>query len=483
MCRKFDLNIEKILDNWEIYHAIREIISNALDEMVLTQTPMINIYKDSNELWHIKDFGRGLKYQHLTQNENEEKKTCKDVIGKFGVGLKDALAVLYKNDVSVTILSQYGDITLEMCEKEGFADTFTLHAVINTASDSNRIGTEFILGVSDNDIVKAKSLFLIFSDKTCLEQTCYGEIYERISKDCACIYVHGVKIAEESNYLYDYNITHTNSALEKSLNRERSAVGRTAYSDIIKKILLRSQNDFVMKMLISELKKIPNGTNCDEISLTDIQIHAIKTYNEQKNLVFISTYDAFDMSNNDKEKIQESGREIVIIPNNIFEKIKNMMDDSGKEIGTFDTVIKEYNNRFQYHFVDEKDLTPSEQEIFSLKEFIFSIYGNTKYKNKILISTNINEMLSGDILGVYDPTLDSIIIKRDCLKSVTIFSNILFHELIHATAGYPDNDRRFENVLGEIIGNLSNLIITTTSQQVILNRHKKKNIFNLFKRK
>ena len=43
MYRKFDLNIEKILDNWEIYHAIREIISNALDEMTLTQTPMINI--------------------------------------------------------------------------------------------------------------------------------------------------------------------------------------------------------------------------------------------------------------------------------------------------------------------------------------------------------------------------------------------------------------------------------------------------------
>ncbi len=27
--RRFDLNIEQILDNWEIYHAIREIIANA----------------------------------------------------------------------------------------------------------------------------------------------------------------------------------------------------------------------------------------------------------------------------------------------------------------------------------------------------------------------------------------------------------------------------------------------------------------------
>ena len=36
--KEFDLNIEKILENWENYHAIREIIANALDEQVLTNT-------------------------------------------------------------------------------------------------------------------------------------------------------------------------------------------------------------------------------------------------------------------------------------------------------------------------------------------------------------------------------------------------------------------------------------------------------------
>ena len=45
MTRKFDLNIEKILDNWDVYHAIREIIANALDEQVLTRTPDVEIFK------------------------------------------------------------------------------------------------------------------------------------------------------------------------------------------------------------------------------------------------------------------------------------------------------------------------------------------------------------------------------------------------------------------------------------------------------
>jgi hypothetical protein len=36
--KKFDLNIEKILENWDRKHAIREIIANALDEQKLTNS-------------------------------------------------------------------------------------------------------------------------------------------------------------------------------------------------------------------------------------------------------------------------------------------------------------------------------------------------------------------------------------------------------------------------------------------------------------
>ena len=43
--KEFDLNIEKILESWEVYHAIREIIANALDEQILTNTKDIVIKK------------------------------------------------------------------------------------------------------------------------------------------------------------------------------------------------------------------------------------------------------------------------------------------------------------------------------------------------------------------------------------------------------------------------------------------------------
>jgi Holliday junction resolvasome RuvABC ATP-dependent DNA helicase subunit len=43
--RNFDLNIEKVLEGWETCHAIREIIANALDEQILSQTEDIQIFR------------------------------------------------------------------------------------------------------------------------------------------------------------------------------------------------------------------------------------------------------------------------------------------------------------------------------------------------------------------------------------------------------------------------------------------------------
>jgi hypothetical protein len=44
--RSFDLNIEEVLENWEVEHAIREVIANALDEQVISRTAEIEISKD-----------------------------------------------------------------------------------------------------------------------------------------------------------------------------------------------------------------------------------------------------------------------------------------------------------------------------------------------------------------------------------------------------------------------------------------------------
>ena len=66
----FDLNIDRVLQHWTVPFAVRELIANALDEATLTGTADPVIEQDDDGHWHIRDFGRGLRYGHLTQNES-----------------------------------------------------------------------------------------------------------------------------------------------------------------------------------------------------------------------------------------------------------------------------------------------------------------------------------------------------------------------------------------------------------------------------
>jgi len=220
--KKFDLNIEKVLEHWEIHHAIREIIANAIDEQQLTNTEEIEIFKDKKNNWHIRDYGRGIKYTHLTQKENDEKlKNSDKVIGKFGVGLKDALATFNRKNIPITIISKFGKITTAKSPKHDFSNIATLHALIEEPEDTKFIGTEVILeNCKDEHIDAAKNFFLMFSDEKLLEKTNVGEVY--IKGKTPRIYIGGLLVAEEENFLFSYNITSITKVMRKALNRERT---------------------------------------------------------------------------------------------------------------------------------------------------------------------------------------------------------------------------------------------------------------------
>ncbi len=164
MVQAFDLNVEKVLEHWSPAHALREVIANALDEHALAgQADLPQIVKDDAGVWHVRDFGRGLRYQHLTQNESAEKRTSDVVVGQFGVGLKDALATFHRNGIGVRISSPHGTIGLVEQSKHGFGDVVTLHALVDVPADID--GTDVALaGISDAAVAEAMAFFLVFDD-------------------------------------------------------------------------------------------------------------------------------------------------------------------------------------------------------------------------------------------------------------------------------------------------------------------------------
>lgn len=461
--KEFDLNIEKILENWEVYHAIREIIANALDEQILTNTKDISICKTNDGCWHIIDYGRGLNYHHLTQNENEEKLTNDRLIGRFGVGLKDALATLYRHGIKVQIISKFGNITLKESSKSGFDDIVTLHAEIIPSQNPNIVGTDFcLLGCTVEDIDKAKSLFLNFSGKQILEKNTYGEVIENTT-DTADIYINGVKVAEEPNFLFSYNITSLTAQLKKALNRERTNVGRSAYTGRIKDILKACSSETVINALVDDLQQFGTGNRHDELSWNEISMHAsVKMSQRHKDTTFVTTSDLQDNPSL-IDMMRRSGHNPVVLPDSVISKMDdyNTGAKNGETLTTTSQYLKEEQERFEPIPVDISTLTEQEKKIYNKTGDILKLIGGVpKDIREIIIVEKIYESeLFDETLGLWVPSENKILIKRNQLESIKQYSGTLLHECAHSISGEGDVNRNFELKLTEIIGIISSKLV------------------------
>ncbi len=452
--RKFDLNIEKILEDWEAYHAIREVIANAIDEQILTCTRDVQIFEDSVGKWHIRDFGRGLRYEHLTQKENEEKLRNPHVIGKFGIALKDALATFDRKGVRVEIRSKYGDITLGRSQKYDFEDVVTLHAYIAPPWDPTLIGTEFILdGVSDADIEKAKDLFLVFSGERRIEKTEYGEVLEKKGEQ-ARIYINGVRVAEEDNFIFSYNITSLTQKIRKALNRERANVGRSAYSDRVKSILLACKSKEIADRLVDDLTNYVTGQMHDELTWIDVQEHAVKILNSLEKVVFLTPEElirATDMV----DEARSGGYRIVTITESLKSKVYGQKDAHGNTIRDLSQFYSEYSESFEFRFMEPDNLRNEERKVFDMTESIFRLVGGRpKRIREVKISETVRKEIGSFVgaNGLWDAVNQRIIVKRSQLRSLQDYSGTLLHETAHARSGASDGSRDFEMELTALLG-------------------------------
>lgn len=453
--RKFDLNIDKILEDWNVEHAIREIIANAIDEQKITSTQDVIIEKCGESCWSIRDFGRGIRYEHFVQNESMEKQSQQGIIGKFGIGLKDALATFDRHHVKVKIYSQFGDIRIERLTKGGFDDIITLHAIIEEPSKSQMKGTEFIIdGISNEDMRKAKAFFLEYSNSKILEKTKIGDIVERIPGLPAYIYVNGVKIASEDNFLFSYNITTLNTSLRKALNRERTNVGRTAYTPSVRNMLLESQNESVIDALSKDLQSFSRGTSHDELKWTDVQIHTSRLLNKRENVVFVTSQQMLEK--NDIVHEAERASQIIVIPENLQNKLNKANEETGTEtIKTIEVFVKERSANFEYEFVNVNNLSMTERANYELLDTILnSIGGKPVIVKQILISEKMqnDNVTFLPVSGLWDSGNERIIIKRSILNNLDDFVGTLLHELAHAKSGCTDATRGFESQLTNFLG-------------------------------
>lgn len=453
----FDLNIERILEGWDVHHALREVIANALDEQALTRTRDISIAKDASGEWHIRDYGRGLKYEHLTQNEDKEKLTnASKVVGKFGVGLKDALATLYRRHVDVTIASKHGDIVLEVAPKHGFSDVMTLHAVIKRPRDSAFVGTDFrFQKVADSQIDQAKGFFLRFSGEPVLDSTKYGQILCRAPVGKARIYVKGLLVAEEENFAFSYNITSLTAQMNRALNRERTNVGRTAYADRVKAVLLASTSGDVAETLAEDLTRMERGTSHDEVkSWADVAVHACQILNASRKVVFVSA-EQRTLAPDAVDQAIKDGYKAITVPENLRDRLHGAVDIRGNAVRDLSQYEREFAGSFEFKFIERTKLSAAERRILDLHRKIAGLVGGLPRQVKeVRISETMRPDFSSrfDAVGLWEPEKHRIVVKRSQLRSLEAFAGTLLHEITHASTGRIDVTREFEEGLTGALG-------------------------------
>ena len=453
--KPFDLNMEEVLENWEVFHAIREIIANALDEQLMTDTQKIEIYQ-TDIGWGVRDFGRGIQIEHFTQNENPEKyEGPEGIIGKFGVGLKDALATFHRNGINPVIKSRFGTYTLETQSKEGFDDINTLHVMYDD-SELEIQGTDFFLeGVTSDQIIQAKDLFLKFKDATEIEHTKYGSIIEAPEGGPNRVYINGVLASEEDNFLFSYNITNLTPKMRKALNRERTNVGRTTYSERVKSILKSAKSDTVKEELAEQISIRYSGEQCDEITWSEIaQVGIEALAKRDNNAVFVTEREMLH-NPDEMERMRLEGRNIIV--SNERDRGKIQTEDAV----TFTSYVQDFKDSFEFDYVEPDSLSATERKVFDKTDSIMKMVGWTdEDMPDILISNTLQKetdtssgiLLTFSAIGLYEPAYHRITILRSQLASLQSYAGTLLHEAAHAASGATDATRAFESQLTEYLG-------------------------------
>lgn len=465
----YDLNIQNILEDWKPEDAIREFISNALDETKLSQTNQEpNIFKDSDGLWHIRDYGRGLKPNSFIQNESEEKLNRNDMIGKFGIGLKDAIATLVRNKISFYILADQERYDAEYRIKTGGSNELTIHMVASPIPKTQRIqGTDVIIACTDQQIQNAKEKFSQYGSMKVLASTDLGEIIQKPFFGPAKIYFNGLEIAQEEDFIFSYNITKPTLQLKKSLNRERKNVGKTAYAKRIQDMYKNLEEKAVMDILLDHI--IDRDFSLSELEYSEIMASVLQWSAQDsqasQDKVFVSQSFMEKNPSMIADISERQDKKIVILPDTSYKKIEtfNKNTQNAKNfaygqntINTFDQIMRTEEENFNPEVISFSDLTKKEKNVFKLAQAIVNKVSRPHQFKAIKVAQSLYSYEEGSqTIGLWSPKDQTIYIRRDQLNSSSAFLGTLLHEITHAQTGTYDVTRAFESSLSQVIGHLA----------------------------
>jgi hypothetical protein len=222
-------------------------------------------------------------------------------------------------------------------------------------------------------------------------------------------------------------------------------------------MLLASQAEEVAQALASDLSNIERGTQHDEVSWTDVAVHACQILNARKKVVFVSAAE-LGRARDSIDHATHGGYDVISIPDNVRRSLAGLKDVEGNPVRDLAVYQAEWNSSFEFKFVPRDRLTPAERKVFDrLQQIVQLVGGLPAVVREVKVSETMRPDFDtgGECQGLWEPDKKRIIVKRSELATLTSFAGTLLHEITHANSGYPDVSREFESALTKVIGQLS----------------------------
>jgi hypothetical protein len=263
-------------------------------------------------------------------------------------------------------------------------------------------------------------------------------------------------VATEDNFLFSYNVTSSTPALRRALNRERSNVGRGAYTDRVKAILTACTTSVVIEALVPDLQLFQAGNQHDETGWLNIGVHACRQLNATSKVIFLTPADLMGAPDF-LEHAKGDGYQVVVVPDSIARKLPKLRDAKGNPMRDLAAYRAEWQESFEFTFVDPGDLTTAERAVWDALPAIFALGGGCpKRVREVGISETMRlaPELYTEAVGVWEKSEGRIVVKRNQLGSLPKFAGTVLHELCHAMSGASDVTNEFEEALTKVLGNL-----------------------------
>ena len=242
--------------------------------------------------------------------------------------------------------------------------------------------------------------------------------------------------------------------MRKALNRERTNVGRPAYTDRVKAILLASTDGGVEERLADALDGYRRGTQPDEMKWAVISARACKIRNRSSRTVFV-TARQLENSAEIVDRARQDGMAVTVVPEDVQGKIRWAKDESGGKVRDLNSYREEYGKSFEYKFVELEGLEDAERAVYDMGPDILKIAGVEMENVQVLVSETMRSRAIDSTRGVWDPGEGRIIVKRDVLSSEAEYAGTLLHAATRAASGAPGMTRKFEEALTWLLGNVA----------------------------